>query len=163
MVAPAAIAAGGQIAGSAMTNYTNYRLAKRQEQFQERMSSTAYQRAVADMRKAGLNPALAYQQGGASSPGGAKAEMEDMVSPALNSALAVRRSNAEIDNLKEQNRLLNAQVDTERGKPWNYSGSLRRNIEPSVTKDLESYSAKSKFNEQKWQNDNFYNSAGWQR
>lgn len=55
------------------TNLFNAISAQKQMDFQERMSSTSYQRATKDMLDAGLNPMLAYSQGGASSPGGASA------------------------------------------------------------------------------------------
>lgn len=45
--------------------------AQKTRDWQQEMSNTAYQRAMKDMQTAGLNPILAYQQGGASTPGGA--------------------------------------------------------------------------------------------
>lgn len=45
--------------------------------FQERMSNTAYQRAMEDMRKAGINPLMVSKLGGASTPTGAMAQLRD--------------------------------------------------------------------------------------
>lgn len=53
----------------------NRALAKESRDWQEMMANTAYQRAVKDMQAAGINPILAYSQGGAAVPGGATASI----------------------------------------------------------------------------------------
>lgn len=47
--------------------------AQKNRDFQETMANTQYQRAIGDLREAGLNPMLAYSQGGAPSPSGSMA------------------------------------------------------------------------------------------
>ncbi len=100
-VLPSVITGGLSLLGGRERNVAQSAQAQRQMDFQERMSSTAHQREVADLRKAGLNPILSATGGrGASSPGGAQAAIQDVLTPAVNSALTGRRMTQEISNMK---------------------------------------------------------------
>lgn len=110
------ISAGASIAGGLIgsggqdrTNAANAALAQKQMDFQREMSSTAYQRSTADMRAAGINPMLAFMQGGASTPQGTMATMQNpeaalgaSVGDAGASAIASARSMKEMQLLDQQ-------------------------------------------------------------
>ncbi len=57
------------------TSAFNAEQAQIDRDWQEYMSNTSYQRAIKDLRAAGLNPILAYHNGGASSGSGASASI----------------------------------------------------------------------------------------
>lgn len=117
----AAIGALGNIAGgvigaqgaannnSAMMNF-NAQESQKNRDFQERMANTAYQRAMGDMRAAGLNPILAYSQGGAASPGGNAAHVSGLengmeaMGRGVSSAAQLATRNAELSQITQNTR-----------------------------------------------------------
>lgn len=121
------IASGlGAYYGQKEANKANLRIAHEQMAFQERMSGSAYQRAMHDMSQAGLNPILAYSQGGASTPAGATAQMQNAVTPSLNSAKETAIAMATLQNLKEQNKKL--RMDTTLSDAQAHAAAAQANL-----------------------------------
>jgi len=104
-VIAAGISAVGSFVGGEKRNEAQIASAREQMEFQERMSSTAHQREVTDLRAAGLNPILSGTGGaGASTPGGAQAQIQDTITPALSSAQQASRLSADIKQIRLQNK-----------------------------------------------------------
>jgi flagellar biosynthesis GTPase FlhF len=110
---PAAIAATGIMSqrGAKAANAANAQLAHNQMQFQERLSRTAYQRQVDDMKAAGINPMLSARMGGASTPSGQTAVMQNTAKAGVEAAMmaaslknmqaTARKTNAEAENIEK--------------------------------------------------------------
>lgn len=93
----------------------NKQEAARNRQFQLEMSNTAYQRGVQDMEAAGLNPMMAYGQGGASTPSGSTGSAQSAsVEPNTAMGDAVRQiaSNAlQFKRLEKETEAIDTQID----------------------------------------------------
>lgn len=91
--------------------------AQHQMNVQEDWSNTSYQRAVGDLQKAGLNPMLAYQHGGASTPSGASGSGSAASSPAMipmqnkiTSAFQGMQLGQELENMRSMQRKTEAET-----------------------------------------------------
>lgn len=108
----------GDLAGTALAARFNAREASKNRDFQSLMASTQYTRAVADMRRAGLNPILALGNP-ATAPSGAVASIN---SPRLGqSGVAAASAKQAIEQQKADIKLKGAQEDLLREQARNAS------------------------------------------
>lgn len=141
IAAVAAVAAAGITAGSqSSTNKKQAEEAEKNRRFQERMSSTAHQREVADLRAAGINPVFTAMGGsGASTPQGSLAQFENPFKVDGSSATAIWQRVNEKRRLGSDLKVNDAIMQEKKSAAaYNSAAALREKSQVNVNKALQS-------------------------
>nr|WAE43478.1 MAG: DNA pilot protein [Microviridae sp.] len=128
-ILPTAIGAVGSLLGGILSNEAGANSIAQQEQFQQQMSNTQWQRGVADMRAAGINPIQMYAGAQASSPTGASMQYQN---PGI--GLTALSSSLSTGLLTDEQRL-NIEADTK-----NKMASVREALASAGLKDAQKVS-----------------------
>ena len=110
-IVAAGVGGGLSLIGGMMGNDARASQARDANAFSAQQFATRYQTTVKDMEAAGLNPMLAYSQGGGSPPSGQQAQMQDVVTPAVQSGFQNYSAARAGEVQKAQAELLKAQAE----------------------------------------------------
>ncbi len=134
------IAAGVDVVGGVLQSAANFEAQTRAQDFGSAEYGTRYQTTMEDMRKAGLNPILAYQQGVGAQPKGQGLQgLPNVLSGAASTARGANRMVAEIGMLKETKKLRNAETwrTWAQERAQSYQGDLNRELSLKAVQDRE--------------------------
>ncbi len=151
MVSPAIIAAGANLVGGYLQRKSDKASTARQMAFQERMSNTSYQRQMADMRAAGINPILAAKMGGASTPTGAAFKSPNILGGAVEAGTKAYTAKSTANLQNSQIQLQDAQASNARNA-GHYQNELANSerikqdgyLQDNITKQLNNQLGKAK-------------------
>jgi len=163
LLAAAGIGAAGSIIGGMMTNSANkemneannaanMQMSAENRAWQERMSNTAHQREVSDLKLAGLNPVLTATGGsGASTGSGSMATMnanrvEDVLGKGVSSALQVANLQKDLEMADSQKALNASAVQTQQSQQEVNAASAMKTRNENITLANKNYMAEPTIN-----------------